>query len=225
MNKYIILFLIQSTNTLQYGISRRNLIASSIASSSMLSEEDTANNNQKSIEADVDYLTIRLYGPITTESCYETTKALFELDMRAKHKQVMYPNLKPHISLHIQSTGGELMPTFYVCDTIRNLDTPVYTFVDGYAASAATLITVSGKKRFMTKHSSILIHQLKGETSGKFNEMRDEMINMNFFMQNVKDIYLEKGKFTDEQLQNLLDTDMWLDAKTCMKYGLIDHII
>ena len=59
----------------------------------------------------------------------------------------------------MQSMGGELMPTFYVCDTIKNLETPVHVYIDGYVASAASAIAVCGDKRYMTKHSSMLIHQ------------------------------------------------------------------
>ena len=68
------------------------------------------------------------------------------------------------------------MPTFYICDLIQNMDTPVHVYIDGYVASAASVIAVCGEKRFMTKHSSILIHQLKSSSAGKFNEMKDEMM-------------------------------------------------
>ena len=66
-------------------------------------------------------------------------------------------------------------------DLIENLNTPVYTYIDGFAASAATLISVVGKKRFITKNSLMLIHQLSGSDTGKFYELQDQMTNMNIF--------------------------------------------
>ena len=49
------------------------------------------------------------------------------------------------------------MNTFYITDLIEKMETPVNTYVDGYAASAASLISVVGKKRYMTQNSLMLI--------------------------------------------------------------------
>ena len=140
---------------------------------------------------------------------------------------IMLPTctIRPPIKLHLQSHGGELLPSFYVCDFIQNLETPVHIYIDGYVASAASLIAVCGKKRIMTKHSFILIHQLKSKLSGKFNEMEDEIRNLNFFMDNLKNIYLNNSKISPEKLDKLLATDIWISAEECLSLGLIDEII
>ena len=105
------------------------------------------------------------------------------------------------------------------------MNTPVYTYVDGFAASAATLISVVGKKRYMTKNSLMLIHQLSGADSGKFYELQDQMSNMQILMNTINKIYLNKTKIDQETLLKLLQKDLWLDAKTCLAYGLVDEII
>ena len=105
------------------------------------------------------------------------------------------------------------------------MKTPVYTYVDGFAASAATLISVVGKKRYMTKNSLMLIHQLSGADSGKFYELQDQMSNMQILMNKINKIYLNKTKIDQDTLLKLLQKDLWLDAKTCLAYGLVDEII
>jgi ATP-dependent protease ClpP protease subunit len=97
--------------------------------------------------------------------------------------------------------------------------------VDGFAASAASLIAVCGDKRYMTKNSALLIHQLTGATSGKFSELKDEMTNLNFFMNKVREIYLENTKLNATLLDDLLSSDIWLDSEKCLQYGLVDKII
>ena len=84
---------------------------------------------------------------------------------------------------------------------------------------------VVGKKRFMTKHSLMLIHQLSGADSGKFNELQDQMSNMSILMNMITNIYLEETKINKTTLSELLKKDLWLDADTCLKYGLVDEII
>ena len=117
------------------------------------------------------------------------------------------------------------MPTFYVCDVIQGLDTPVHVYIDGFVASAASLIAVCGEKRYMTKHSFMLIHQLQSQSSGRLNEMKDEIANLDFFMKNVEDLYMTNSNISKTVLENLLSDELWIDAQECLKYNLIDEII
>jgi len=206
---------------------RRTVINRAIVSSLMMNTvanaADNSTKKEKSIE--LEPLTILFYGPVSEEACLQLSTTLIELDKQAKIQKVNFPGVEPCISLHIQSGGGSLMPTFYVCDTMKRLETPIYVYIDGYAASAASLISVCGDKRFMTEHSALLIHQLSGSSSGKFNELKNEMTNFNFFMNNVRDIYLNNTKLNSNTLEELLLSDIWLNSKICLEYGLIDEII
>ncbi len=168
---------------------------------------------------------IYLYGPITQRSCYELKNMLKEMDYKMSTLTLQYQIDPPPIRLHIQSQGGSLYHTLYIMDLIQGLNAPVYTYVDGFAASAATLISVVGQKRFMTNHSLMLIHQLSGADSGKFNELQDQMNNMKVLMNIIENIYLTHTKIQNNTLQYLLQKDLWLDAETCLHYGLVDEIV
>ena len=169
-------------------------------------------------------LTINFYTPVSTESCMVLAAMLKKMDTKARELEIQYDYRFP-IKLHMQSLGGELMPSFYICDLIKNIETPVHIYVDGYVASAAASIAVCGDKRFMTRHSSILIHQLKSSSTGKFNEMKEEMSNLNLFMNNLREIFLENTKLTEKELETLLFSDIWLPSDKCIEYGIVDEII
>ena len=168
---------------------------------------------------------IYFYGPVSQRSCFELKNKLNDLDTKSSIFHLQYNIDPPPIHLHIQSQGGSLYHTLYIIDLIENMKTPVYTYVDGFAASAATLISVVGKKRYMTKNSLMLIHQLSGAESGKFYELQDQMTNMKILMNTINKIYLNKTKINKETLYTLLQKDLWLDAETCLSYGLVDEII
>jgi ATP-dependent Clp endopeptidase proteolytic subunit ClpP len=168
---------------------------------------------------------IYFYGPVSQRSCFELKNKLNSLDAKSSIFHMQYKIDPPPIHLHIQSQGGSLYHTLYIIDLIENMKTPVYTYVDGFAASAATLISVVGKKRYMTKNSLMLIHQLSGADSGKFYELQDQMSNMQILMNTINKIYLNKTKIDQETLLKLLQKDLWLDAETCKSYGLVDEII
>jgi len=200
------------------------LLSKSNIKSNIKAEEQSSKTTLHDTTASED-LSIYFYGKVTDETCLQLTQTLKMMDIEAKHQKVMYPQLEPVIDLHIQSGGGSLMPTLYVCDVIKNSDTPIHTYIDGYCASAASLISVCGSKRYMTKHSALLIHQLSGAAAGKFNELKTEVNNLNSFMNNIRDIYIKNTKIEKDSLEDLLKTDIWLDADICLQYGLVDEII
>ena len=168
---------------------------------------------------------IYYYGPIGQESCFYLKNLLIEMDVKSQLLSIQYGIDPPPIHLHIQSQGGSLYHTLYIIDLIQSISSPVYTYVDGFAASAATLITVVGKKRFMTKNSLLLIHQLSGADSGKFEELQDQLINMNSLMRIIVNTYINYTSMDMNTINYLLRKDLWLNSTTCLQYGLVDEII
>ena len=51
------------------------------------------------------------------------------------------------------------------------------------------------------------------------------MRDLQQMMNKVKAIYLTKTRLDYLQLEDILKHDLWLDADTCKKYGLVDEII
>lgn len=184
------------------------------------------NQNQfTSSKVTVERNNIYFYGEVNTASCEELRNKLNEMDFNAKLFEIEYNSKAPPINLHIQSTGGSLLDSLYITDLIGSLKTPVNTYVDGYVASAASLISVVGHKRYMSKNSMILIHQLSSGGEGKYQELDDNMKNLRQMMNKVKSIYISKTRLEYLQLEDILKHDLWLDAEICKKYGLVDEII
>ena len=190
---------------------------------------EMGNNISKTCDKDVfNYpsLDILFYESVTDQSCKILTQSLNKYDEISKAISISYPEQeKIPISLHIQSYGGMLMPVFYVCDVMKNLDTPVHTYIDGYAASAATLMSVCGDKRYITRFSRMLIHQLSTGHKGKSSEIEDQMENMLLLMDDIRKIYLENTKLELDELDKLLRRDLWLNSSRCLEYGLVDEIL
>tara|TARA_Y100000992_G_C21269937_1_gene496107 strand:+ start:1289 stop:1993 length:705 start_codon:yes stop_codon:yes gene_type:complete len=168
---------------------------------------------------------IYLYGAISPESCEQLKNQLNSMDYNGRLFKISYNSDPPPINLHIQSGGGSLLNALYIVDLIETLDTPVNTYIDGYSASAASLIGVVGDKRYMTKNSMIMIHQLSSGKEGKYQELDDDQQNMQQFMNKIKAVYLRKTTIPYIQLSEILNHDLWLDATTCKKLGLVDEII
>lgn len=130
-----------------------------------------------------------------------------------------------NIYLHIQSYGGSIFAGMAGMDEIIKSVVPVYTLVDGCCASAATFLSVCGKRRFINRHAYMLIHQLSSIMWGKYEDFKDEMKNLDKIMAMIKKVYAEYTKIPMSKLEGILKHDLWFEADECKEYGLVDEII
>jgi len=141
----------------------------------------------------------------------------------SSNKLVERAEPKP-LYLHITSHGGSLLACFRAIDAIKRSHIPIYTVVDGYAASAGTLMSVVGKKRYMTPSSYMLIHQLQSGSIGKYWEMKDDNENIDQWMKDIYNIYVTHSKIQERELKEYLSHDLWWKSDKCLEMGLIDAI-
>lgn len=173
---------------------------------------------------------VYFYGDVTPKSAMELNMALQYLSMELSKNMLstMHEVNPPSpIWLHINSDGGYLTDGFAISDTIERIKqmVPVVTVVEGGAYSAGSIISTSGSKRLMRGKAFMMIHQLNGSMNGTYEEMKEDMKTNTLMMKIMKDHYLKNSKITAEKLEEMLKKDIYLDAKTALKLGLIDQII
>ena len=173
---------------------------------------------------------IFLYSEITDRTVLEVRKKIDKKKIQYR-KFLVENNLDInteenfHINLYINSYGGSVSDSFNLFDYIKRSSIPIYTYVEGICASAASIISVSGHKRFMTNNSMIMIHQLSSWFGGKYEEFQDEKANLDLIMTKIKDIYIKNTNLKEDELENLIKRDIYLDSKLCLEYGFVDEVI
>ena len=167
---------------------------------------------------------VYFYGDILETNALELNSTLYEIDKKLGVTS-QFLDIKPHINLRINSYGGSLFAGLATVDCIRNLNCDVHSYVEGAAASAATIISTVCAKRFIGKYSKMLIHQLSSGAYGKYTELEDDMENNKHLMETIKTIYKEHTRLPMKKLDEILKRDLWFDSKTCLKHGLVDDIV
>ena len=134
--------------------------------------------------------------------------------------------IKPKpINLYITSNGGLVYQVFGAIDTIRGMKVPVHTICKGFVASAGTLLSLAGEKRYITESSYMLIHELRAGHLGKFTHLSESLDNSKQLMEHIKNWYLSRTKMTSEELDEQLRKDVSWNAQMCLEKGLVDEII
>lgn len=168
---------------------------------------------------------IYYYANVNRASAAELNKKIGELESKS---MTLSDNLgidKPPLRLFINSGGGSITAGISSMDTILRTKVPVYTYVDGFAASAATFLSVVGAHRYMSRNSYMLIHQLSADFWGTYANFEDEKENLDLMMARIKNIYKQYTKVPMKKIDQILKHDLMWDAETCLEYRLIDEVI
>lgn len=129
------------------------------------------------------------------------------------------------IYLHINSNGGYIYEALNAIDAINTCKVPVYTIVEGATASAGTLMSVAGKKRYICPNAYMLIHQLSSSYwGGKMSEIEDEYKNLQELMDKIREIYKKHTKIPKKELTELLKHDLYWNSEKSLNYGLADEL-
>lgn len=168
---------------------------------------------------------IYFYQDVSRDTILTLNRQIDDVSRQLKNIQFVY-NLPepPPIELHFCSDGGDVFAAMSIVDKLANSIVPIHTYCEGVVASATTLLTVVGKKRFISPRSCMLIHQVSSGLWGNYAEFKDEIKNLELVMSLIRGVYLKHTKFSETELDDILTHDLYLSAEHCLKMGLVDEI-
>jgi ATP-dependent Clp protease protease subunit len=168
---------------------------------------------------------IYFYSEVSRPKILALNKSIIRVGNSIKNRSQVLGASDVPIELHICSYGGSVFSGFAAVDYILNSQAPVHSYIDGCAASAATIMSVVADERYMHRHSFMLIHQLSSGMWGNYEALRDSMENCDTLMETIRAIYDKHANIPKKELNDILKRDLWFDAEKCLAYGLVDHII
>jgi len=130
------------------------------------------------------------------------------------------------IQIYIDSPGGDLHALFAIYDTMQYIKPDVCTLAYGQAASAGSFILAGGTKgkRFALPNTDIMIHELSGGSSGKFNDIKVHYEHTKKLHEKMANLYVE---FTGQKLSKIkkdMERDFYMSSEEALNYGLIDGV-
>ncbi|MEG2937995.1 MAG: Clp protease ClpP [Vagococcus sp.] len=131
------------------------------------------------------------------------------------------------INLHINSPGGSVFEGVAIGSMLKQHKAKVNVYVDGLAASIASVIAMSGDAIFMPKNAMMMVHNPWNVMAGNAKDFRKAADDLDKIGSSMKESYLMKAgeKLPGHMLDNLLDNETWLSAHEAFNYGLCDEIL
>jgi ATP-dependent protease ClpP protease subunit len=190
---------------------------------------DSSSGNSDPLTVEKVSTHIYFYSSVNQDRCLDLIKKIKNLDedLRSERKTRSIPDdhdMVP-IWLHIFSPGGDLFTGMAVSDQIKQIETPIYSIVEGYAASAATYISMSCTRRYIQPSAYMLVHQHSNMSFGKYEELKDEMKLNNMLMERYVKFYIEHSNMDEEEVREVLKRESWFDAEQALEKGLVDEVL
>lgn len=157
--------------------------------------ESRSERMEKSVFASRDKRLFYIYGDIDSRNCADVAYDISYINMEDDENDEREKDYKRKpIQIYINSYGGNVYDMWMFIDTILTSRTPVHTYCDGYAMSAAFQIFLAGHKRFVGPHATLMYHQIYCWRSGKYQDLVDDRAHMDYLNSQIENYIMERTK-------------------------------
>ena len=125
-----------------------------------------------------------------------------------------------HINLHINSPGGDVFEGIAIFNALKTHGASITVYVDGVAASMASVIAMVGNPVIMPENTFMMIHKPFGFTGGDAEGMRTYADLLDKVEAVLLPAYAQKtGKTTDEIAAMLAD-ETWMTGGVTVRISI-----
>lgn len=123
------------------------------------------------------------------------------------------------IIVRINSPGGDVFAGVAIHAMLSRHKAKKTVYVDGIAASIASVIAMAGDDIVMANGSMFMVHNPMSIVFGNSNEFRSMADRLDTVRDAFMSIYTEKTGMTDKEIISLLDAETWMTADEAISMG------
>lgn len=149
------------------------------------------------------------YGGISAAQFVKDLKELGDLDK---------------ITLRINSPGGNVFDGIAIYNVLKQHKAKVVTYIDGYAASIASVVAMAGDEIYMAENGIMMIHNAWALAIGNAADIRKVAAELDKVDEAILSTYMKRVKKEKETICQMMADETWMSAAECLEMGFIDEI-
>lgn len=155
------------------------------------------------------------------ESLWEegVTAKSFATDLKALGKKIK------NLTVRINSPGGSVWDGLAIYNSLKQHHANVTVYIDGLAASIASVIAMAGDEVRMADTALMMIHNPQGSAVGDSRVMREVADMMDKAKSQLIKAYAAKTGRGESELSDMLDDSTWMTSEEAYEKGFIDGIV
>lgn len=128
------------------------------------------------------------------------------------------------IHLRINSPGGDVFAAQTICQAIRDTGAKVIAHIDGYAASAATVIATAADEVEISAGGFYMIHNAWTWAMGNAGDLTATATLLSKIDASLASQYAKKSGMAVDEVKAAMDAETWYGAEEAVAVGLVDRI-
>lgn len=161
------------------------------------------------------------FGDINSESLGEWQK-YYPDDKAPKDVQNFLDQLDgvSKINVHINSGGGSVFGGIAIYNILKRHNAEIVVYVEGLAASIASVIAMAGDKIIIPANAQMMIHKPSSITWGNADDMRKEADILDGCQKVILNTYMQHAKdgVTAEEINALIDAETWKNGEEWQEF-------
>lgn len=129
------------------------------------------------------------------------------------------------ITVRINSPGGSCFDGVAIFNLLRAQGKPITVFVDGYAASAASVIAMAGDTINIGIGAMLMIHNAMWGCYGDAQVLRKAADDIENVSVTVAEIYVTRTKNDAAVVKELMDAETWMNGSVAVEKGFATAVV
>src|SRR5690606_5098984 len=129
------------------------------------------------------------------------------------------------IDVRINSGGGSVFEGNAIYNALVRHPARVETYIDGIAASIASVIAMAGERIHIAANAFIMIHNPHGVVWGEAVDMRKMADTLDTVRGSLVGTYARRTGQDTAQIEAWMDAETWFNAEEAIEQGFADEIV
>jgi ATP-dependent Clp protease, protease subunit len=128
------------------------------------------------------------------------------------------------LTVRINSPGGSVFDGVAIYNALKRHNAVITVWVDGIAASIASMIAMAGDEVVMPENAMLMLHDPSALVLGTASDMRAMAEALDKMTAGMVAAYRDKSGRSDAEIEALMRDETWLSAEEAVALGLADRV-
>lgn len=128
------------------------------------------------------------------------------------------------INLHINSPGGSVFEGTTIYNVLKNHSAKIVTYIDGLAASIASIIALAGDEVIMAENAFMMIHDPWTFSMGDASQLRKDAAILDKIGSMLVQTYANVTHKPENIIKDWMAAETWFSADEALDVGLITSV-
>lgn len=138
-------------------------------------------------------------------------------------KRVLDNSNSKEIIVNLNSGGGDAFDGIAIYNLLKRHDAKIIVNIDGYAASAASVIAMAADELIMNTGTMLMIHEASTIAWGNVKDFKSTVNALEGLNSSVADIYMTRFKGERSEIETFIENETWFTADEAVDLGLANR--